>query len=164
MKLPIEKLLSMQKVLDERIEAQHHLQQVNTTEKRMLALQVELGELANETRCFKFWSLKPPAERSVILEEYVDGLHFILSLGLDYGYKPEETGTKENISENLTAGFLAMFKAVSSFHRQPSQKRYSAMFEVYMVLGDNLGFTTEDVLTAYEEKNHKNHDRQDSGY
>lgn len=51
----------------------------------MLALLVEIGELANETRCFKYWSNKPASEREVILEEYVDGLHFILSIGIDLG-------------------------------------------------------------------------------
>lgn len=163
MELPIEKLISMQKELDGRIEAQHHLQLENTTEKRMLALQVELGELANETRCFKFWSLKPPAEKSVILEEYVDGLHFILSLGLDYGYRPGDA-VQEYSGEDLTAGFLKMFGEVSSFHRQPSQNRYSAMFFIYMALGDLLGFTEKDIQAAYEEKNHKNHKRQDDGY
>ena len=53
--------------------------------RKMLALLVEIGELANETRCFKYWSNKPASEREVILEEYVDGLHFILSIGIDLG-------------------------------------------------------------------------------
>jgi dimeric dUTPase (all-alpha-NTP-PPase superfamily) len=41
-----------------------------------------MGELANEVRCFKFWSYKLPSEEKVILEEYVDGIHFITSLAI----------------------------------------------------------------------------------
>lgn len=163
MKLPIEELFEMQMELDDHIEAQHHLQYEDTTEKRILALQVELGELANETRCFKFWSLKPPSEKSVILEEYVDGLHFILSLGLDFGYRPGEMQQEYN-GEDLTAGFLAMFEKVSSFHGVPNQDRYQTMFCTYIALGDLLGFMEEDIRVAYEEKNDKNHQRQDNGY
>ncbi len=48
--------------------------------KRDLALTIELAELANETRCFKYWSSKGPSEREVILEEFVDSIHFLLSL------------------------------------------------------------------------------------
>ena len=51
-----------------------------------LALLVELAELANETRCFKFWSMKGPSEIAIILEEYVDSIHFILSLGIEKGF------------------------------------------------------------------------------
>ena len=31
----------------------------------ILALQVEIGELANETRCFKHWSNKGPSEKKL---------------------------------------------------------------------------------------------------
>lgn len=46
----------------------------------ILAAIVELGEMANEIRCFKHWSKKPSSSRSVVLEEYVDVLHFFLSI------------------------------------------------------------------------------------
>ena len=89
----IEKLMTMQAGLDQHIELKHGLQSENLVERKILALLVELGELANETRCFKFWSLKGPADQETILMEYVDGIHFILSLANDHGFKlsvPEE--------------------------------------------------------------------------
>lgn len=39
---------------------------------------VELGELANETRCFKFWSTRQTGEKNRVLEEYIDCLFMIL--------------------------------------------------------------------------------------
>ncbi len=78
-------LLNMQNELDRHIESEHGLQNADLVDKKILALLVELGELANETRCFKFWSKKAPSEQEVILEEYVDGIHFILSLGIEIG-------------------------------------------------------------------------------
>ncbi|HAQ08050.1 MAG TPA: dUTPase, partial [Bacillus bacterium] len=82
----IEKLFRMQKELDRHIELQHGLVEEDLFDRKILALLVELGELANETRCFKFWSLKPSSEKQVILEEFVDGIHFILSLGIECGF------------------------------------------------------------------------------
>ena len=76
----LQKLFQMQNTLDKRIQAEHHLEGVPLLHKKILSLQVELGELANETRCFKFWSTKKPSSNDVILEEYVDCLHFILSI------------------------------------------------------------------------------------
>lgn len=163
MELAIDQMFAMQKELDERIAAEHQLQHENTAEKKVLALLVELGELANETRCFKFWSLKPPSKKTVILEEYVDGLHFILSLGLDYGFRPDNSPPRYK-GENPVSGFLAMFEETSSFRRRPSQQRYSVLFFIYIALGESLGLTTEDIQMAYGEKNRVNHKRQDSGY
>ena len=44
---------------------------------------MEFGEFANATRCFKYWSNKPSEAQDIVLDEYVDGLHFFLSLGID---------------------------------------------------------------------------------
>src|SRR3954454_6608730 len=84
--MDFEKLFQMQKGLDNHIEEKHRLEDEDLFSRKILALFVELGELANETRCFKFWSVKPASARSVILEEFVDGIHFILSLGIECGF------------------------------------------------------------------------------
>ena len=85
--MQLEKLFKMQKALDQHIEEKHELQQEDLFNRKVLALLVEVGELANETRCFKFWSVKPSSEKSVVLEEFVDGIHFILSLGIECGFQ-----------------------------------------------------------------------------
>ena len=85
--MQLEKLFNMQQALDQHIEEKHELQHEDLFNRKVLALLVELGELANETRCFKFWSIKPSSEKSVVLEEFVDGIHFILSLGIECGFQ-----------------------------------------------------------------------------
>ncbi len=52
----LQKLLETQKILDDRIIEQHGLEGQDFLPEKILALQVELGELANEWRGFKFWS------------------------------------------------------------------------------------------------------------
>ena len=56
----------------------------------ILALSVEISELANATRCFKHWSKKGSESKERLLDEYVDVLHFWLSIGLQLGFAPEE--------------------------------------------------------------------------
>ena len=82
----VKKLCEMQMVLDERIIKEHQLEGKDLEENKILALLVEISELANETRCFKHWSTKGPSEESVLLEEYVDSLHFFLSIANQYQY------------------------------------------------------------------------------
>lgn len=167
MAMDFEKLYSMQKLLDERIETQHGLQAENLVEKKILALLVEIGELANETRCFKFWSLKPAAPLEKVLEEYVDGLHFILSLGLDldFTYNPTNNETKKKAGTGiLVEQFLLVFQAVNQFQQKKTIETYNDLFANYLSLGDYLGFTGEKIQQAYIQKNEVNHERQNQNY
>ena len=79
-----------QKKLDQLIFQTHHQSYQKTFQKRKVAFLIEMAEFMNETRVFKFWSFKPPSCREVLLEEYVDGLHFLLSLANDLTINFEE--------------------------------------------------------------------------
>ena len=156
-------LFDMQDKLDTYIVEQHELQDRNLFEEKILALFVELGELANETRCFKFWSNKPANEKSVILEEYVDNVHFIMSLGLMKGLTFD--GTEASDSEtDLTRQFNKVFASALVFKDNPEQSQYEKLFAEFLLLGQLLGFTEEEVQSAYYEKNRVNFERQDEGY
>src|SRR5699024_523818 len=52
----LQKLSKIQKQLDYRIVKEHGLEGQDLLDKKILALQVELGELAQNWRGFKFWS------------------------------------------------------------------------------------------------------------
>lgn len=156
-------LFSMQKQLDKYIVSNHPLAGKDIFREKYLALLVELGELANETRCFKFWSTKPRNEKSIILEEYVDGVHFILSLGLDKGYG-YESKTIETPKHTESEQFNEVFEACVLFQKEPTAFNYENLFTKFLQLGDMLGFTEHDIQNAYYKKNEINYERQNQGY
>ena len=57
---------------------------------RMLALSVEVSELANELECFKYWKVNTKDNKPKQLEEYLDILFFWLSVGNTLKFTPEE--------------------------------------------------------------------------
>src|SRR5699024_6186394 len=154
-----DKLFSMQKKLDSYIKNNHQLTSANLFEEKFLALLVELGELANETRCFKFWSTKTKSERYVILEEYVDNIHFILSIGIEKSYTFSEIEPYIKYLKE-TQAFNHLYHVCLTFYQAPSEENYVAMFKEYLRLGKLLGFSEEDVMQAYHEKNEVNYERQ----
>jgi dimeric dUTPase (all-alpha-NTP-PPase superfamily) len=163
MNLDYTKLYSQQLELDKRIESEHGLEDEDLVNRKILALLVEVGELANETRCFKFWSKKPSSEKKVILEEYVDGIHFILSLGLELDYQlpaSESIDSKDELSEQ----FLDVISQINQFQMTRSEESYRKMLGDFLHLGTLLGITTEEIMHAYYEKNQTNHERQEKGY
>jgi dimeric dUTPase (all-alpha-NTP-PPase superfamily) len=202
----LSKLFQMQKVLDERIEKEHPRHEgEDRLAKKILALQVELGELANEARFFKFWSnnQKPRTlvysicpscdgtgtpkgipwesgidcdkcegtgeiETNPLLEEYVDNLHFILSIGLDLEI-PEIYGVEfENIycgdEPDITNQFLKVKELALLSIPYTHAGEWNELFIEFVCLGQMLGFTWKQIEEAYMEKNKKNHQRQDEGY
>jgi dimeric dUTPase (all-alpha-NTP-PPase superfamily) len=161
----LSKLYDMQKALDQYIEQENHVTNENLLHHKLLALLVELGELANETRCFKFWSKKGPSEKEIILEEYVDGIHFLLSIGLELGFD-SFTQIKEPAlsSKDLTDQFLAVYEAFHYLKKEKTLQSYEKAWEEYVLLANILGFSTEDIERAYIEKNEVNYKRQREGY
>lgn len=160
----VEKLFQIQSELDQKIKEKHQLQDQDLTPAKIIALQVELAELANETRCFKFWSLKEASPRNVILEEYVDGLHFVLSIGLDKGYEKKVEVTIEQPKASLLHSFSHAFDCISIYAKEQSLNKYQQLFQSIISLGAVLDFSWEEIEQAYHEKNQVNHNRQEQGY
>lgn len=160
--MELKKLFKMQRELDAFIEETQNIT-YDVFQEKGLALLVELAELANETRCFKFWSTKGPSERAVILEEFVDSIHFLLSLGIMRSLTVEEWPEVEEKAE-LTPLFIETTVAATSFISMPTQESYDKLWYLYGKLAYNLSFTAEDILDAYLAKNEKNYERQRSGY
>lgn len=156
-------LFQMQQKLDTYIVKNNQLSDKELFEERLLALLVELGELANETRCFKFWSHQDKSPKEDILEEYVDGLHFILSLGLEKGYTFLETDIQP-ATGNETSQFLQVFTDGVTFQQARNQENYKNLFISFIQLGNLLGFSEHEVQQAYYDKNKVNFQRQDDGY
>lgn len=153
----------MQKGLDSYIKQTQHITKDVFTEKG-LALLVELGELANETRCFKFWSTKGPSEREIILEEYVDSIHFLLSLGIEKNLDTLEQWPVGNVDGDLTALFILTIKEIQTFIMNPNMNNYESVWIHYGAIADRLAFSYSEIMTAYVEKNDENYKRQQTGY
>lgn len=200
--LNLVKLFPMQKVLDDRINKEKGLEGQDLLDKKILALQVELGELANEWRGFKFWSedqeprtFEPnpddPCEKcngdptikegnkiisfcdncdgvgvhfhNPLLEEYVDCLHFILSIGLEKGWSPSAVDVMAK-ARSINEQFNGLFYEIAIFSCNQTLSNYHNILKVFKGLGEMLGFTWEQIESAYINKNEINHARQSEGY
>lgn len=197
-------LFETQRVLDERIMEKHpELKGQNNMDWKILALQVELGECANEWRGFKKWSndqeprtklftwidgfgkvikslLDPRGlnnnvpngfnafrVKNPLLEEYVDCLHFILSIGLEMELTNIDISKRQQLTNrNVTRVFSDLMLAAGTLIYPESDKshNFGTVLHGFIYLGELLGFTWEQIEAAYYEKNEVNHARQEAGY
>lgn len=218
--MDLKKLYEMQEKLDKTIlenEVKRTGKEIDKDlllKQTILALQVEVAELANETRCFKHWSTKGPnnkvsipcklcdgtgdenyhmimeaAESNMkheyiecedcggtgiigyknpILEEYVDVLHFFLSIGnqLNIREKKLTTGLDLNVKDSVIVDIFTelseeVIELRNSFARTYTYSKVLASIEL---LGKVLGFTEEEIEQAYMKKHEVNYKRQEEGY
>lgn len=197
-------LFDKQRELDARILLEKGLVGQDLLDKKILALQVELGELAQNWRGFKFWStdqeprtyekchvcqghgetvvpafpdfeemeqdMCPVCEgdgksgKNPLLEEYVDCLHFILSIGntigndyFVYDEDIQEYEKEKSITKQLQKVFGYAFLITEDNY-------CSELLNTFITLGEMLGFTWEQIEQAYYDKNEINHERQNNGY
>lgn len=158
-------MFTMQEGLDEHIKENHGLEHEDVFDRKVLALLVEVGEFANETRCFKYWSLKPSSPMETVLEEFVDGIHFILSLGLECGF--ESTKEIQGVGSHtlsVSEQFLKVYQSIMNFRTEPTLDAYKQMFSDYLFLGGLLGIHDKEIKEAYISKNEVNYKRQEEGY
>ena len=163
MRLKIDELRGLQAELDARIFSQHATSRGATRIDRCLALCVEIGELANETRCFKYWSVRPSSPKDVLLEELEDSIHFLLSLGIDLD-DPSESIEGQDDHQDLSVTFLNFYRASIRLLDDFTFESYLACFEFICILAEKLGFSESDLVAFYLRKNQKNHQRQDAHY
>lgn len=163
MKINLEQLnemIEMQRQLDKYIMDKQGVEYTDeASDKIRLALFVELGELFNELpSIFKYWKPNAIDKRDKALVEYVDCLHFTMSL--HYFNCDDEAKLytlalhKDCVYKNLDEILDCIFVIDKSAYHQ------SNLLSEILNLGHYLGFTWEEVYSTYIEKNKINYDRQ----
>ena len=161
----LKELLEMQRQLDAAIHKEKGVVHC-PDEKLQIALFVELGEMMNELPShFKYWKSSAKDNRDRALVEYVDVIHFALSLANRQGiiFRRELEFESEEFDYNS--------KYISNLSQLPLQKLLYAIVEkefmqlsFLFALGLKLGFTWGEVYTVYHLKNAENWERLNSGY
>ncbi|KYD03468.1 hypothetical protein B4102_3386 [Heyndrickxia sporothermodurans] len=198
----LEKMLAAQAELDKYIVEKKGLQGVDLVPNTFLALQVELAEFANEGRWFKHWSddqeprTKVPVTawgepyKNPLLEEYVDCVHFFLSIANQKGWQDAlyiyeeavEDVRESGFDGGLTGIFLEMTYFINkSYFENPSEEKNEKWKEkfgfpqnqywfriawiLFLNIGINgFGFSLDRIEEAYWAKHKVNYQRQESGY
>jgi len=163
MKIDLTQCMAKQLELDQRIMQMHQQTRLSTRDKRCLSLIIEIAELANETRCFKYWSLKGPSDKATLLEELSDSIHFILSLGLDLGYV-QCAFENEPYALDMSQCFIDWIASATALSLNFTPENYQTCLHFVGKMGDLCGFEADEITEAYLKKNEKNHQRQNEAY
>lgn len=180
--MELKELFEMQRKLDEHIIKEKALEGQDLVSNTMLALHVELGEMANEWQGFKYWRTNSQPKPN-LLKEYIDCLHFFLSIAIQKGWEDamyiyedailelEEKGLEGGVTGATLEIIYHLSRALEKpkeekiLGRETNEYSFSLAWFVFVALGlVGFKFTEEQIVQAYKEKNQVNHKRQENGY
>jgi dimeric dUTPase (all-alpha-NTP-PPase superfamily) len=103
-----------------------------------------------------------------LLEEYVDGLHFVLEIGIEVMQEDvKPILNRIRLGDSITKKFNAIYGLAAKLDvvfMLLDTSIYEQFLTEYVELGEDLGFTWEEIEQAYFAKNKINHVRQATGY
>jgi dimeric dUTPase (all-alpha-NTP-PPase superfamily) len=141
-------------------------------QKLSVALCVELAEFMNEMRVFKFWSLKTvPQDKDKAKEEFIDCLHFMLSLTNMVGMKVDDIPFGIGFSKQLNPSklmqqYMSCIHCAVTIHFEPSMDAMRDLWVEFLTLCEHSGLfeSHDDIYNCYMVKNRINAIRQEQGY
>ena len=153
----IKKMLEAQEELDKAMFDYSGLKEY-PIEQIKTAYRVELGEVLQEAKMFKYWKKNKGVISPIkILEELADCLHFALSLENkveNYSYLSEFTD--EDFKEYERYSLYEIIDTCFTL--------YSTVLADTICLGLKLGYSLDDLEKAYYDKNKINWERINNNY
>ena len=189
------KLQQMQAALDAAILAEKATMTAEERfDKTLVALSVEIAEVANTAEHFKFWKdnkgkvdskrfltgtnktyydtvklekvIFAKAHKLTLVEEASDCLHFILSLANQVGVKIVNFEQEENTSKE--DAFIKLLQGIAKISTSTTNTVLTIdirlIFNALLTYFCLLGITPEELEQAYYDKNKVNYERLENGY
>ncbi len=122
--------------------------------KNQLELIVEIGELANETRFFKYWSNKP-IDMDKVKEEYADCFMMTLYFFNKKNVSLEEEFVKVDKYDKVDI-FARLYKLAIDFYYNDDKDTIKEILATLVELGYIIGFNDQDIIDASLNKINKN--------
>ncbi len=155
------KIIKEQLLLDEAIKKAHSIDQEDE-KKMVIALYTEVGEFANEVQSFKYWKKNKNIDEDKLLEEYADGLHFLMSFAIRA--KCSEIIKPLILSNDVNYQFLKMFNSIDKLSKKLNKRRVEKSIAIYLGLAQILEIDDAKIEKAYMLKNKKNFERIKNNY
>lgn len=151
------------KKLDEEFNSKYQENEPEFYEKNCIELLVEIGEFINETKCFKYWSIKSP-NKEKMLEELADCLNMIFYFYGLLNIKITDFANTKIVKNRLNQINHIYYLSANLFNNLNAQD-IKNIFINLLDFAYYLGIKEEEILEKLEEKHQIIYNRlEDTNY
>ena len=130
-------------------------------EKNVIELIVELSEFANETKCFKYWSIKT-MDKEKALEEYADCITMSLSFFTTFNIDLEIINHSDN--NDILDLFNVIYSNATKLYKEKDENLVRQIFSDILYLGTLLEISENEAYKACTKKMKIIKERLESDY
>ena len=129
-------------------------------EKNCLELIVELAELVNESKCFKYWTIKKP-NKELVLEEYADSLLMVLYMFNVYNIDSVST-IDVDMSDDILESFNILIRMCTNLMNRDNVNEMflKEIFTRLLHIGKLLELNDNEIIDACYKKIIINHNQK----
>lgn len=122
---------------------------VKRINQKILSFLHDLGEVAQESRCYLFWEKEEAVNHKALLEHYIDGLTMLMSIG----YELKIDSIKEHVEiphhVDIEILFFKIYDSILKVQTLYSGEDYQNAIDDYFTLGFHLGIDIDEIIDNY---------------
>ena len=130
--------------------------------KNCLEILVELGEFLNETKVFKYWSIKK-ADKNKVLMEYADVITMCLYFYREFKLEIDDRYLHIE-SRNVLEVINYLYQKMSLLMNNKNGDLIKDIFDNILYVGELLNLQEEEIINAIDEKQRIIRERLSSNY
>ena len=121
---------------------------LNTTRinQKILSFLHDLSEVALESRCYLFWEKEEPVNHQQLLENYLEGLTMLMSIGYELRIDSIKNHTEIPENQDLYSLFFKIYQSILNVQKQYSSEDYQNTIDDYFTLGFKLGIDIDEII------------------
>ena len=125
---------------------------LNTTRinQKILSFLHDLSEVALESRCYLFWEKEEPVNHQQLLENYLEGLTMLMSIGYELRIDSIKNHTEIPENQDLYSLFFKIYQSILNVQKQYSSEDYQNTIDDYFTLGFKLGIDIDVTIDNYQ--------------
>ena len=125
---------------------------LNTTRinQKILSFLHDLSEVALESRCYLFWEKEEPVNHQRLLENYLEGLTMLMSIGYELRIDSIKNHTEIPENQDLYSLFFKIYQSILNVQKQYSSEDYQNTIDDYFTLGFKLGIDIDEIIDNYQ--------------
>ena len=118
--------------------------------QKILAFLHDLSEVSLESRCYLFWEKEEPVNHQQLLENYLEGLTMLMSIGYELRIDSIKNHTEIPENQDLYSLFFKIYQSILNVQKQYSSEDYQNTIDDYFTLGFKLGIDIDEIIDNYQ--------------
>ena len=123
---------------------------VQRLNQKILAFLLDLGQVAEDSRCYLFWEKDEPIDHQQLLEDYLEGLTMLMSIGYELRIDSIKNHSEIPSPTDIYSLFFKIYHSILKVQSHYSSEDYQNTIDDYFTLGFQLNIQIEEILNSYQ--------------